>query len=206
MHDEIFLDVDLQRLGIDLHDHGVDATGSGASFWTEIAGRFQTRLCPRLDRAAHRIRLACEFTQRNGHARKVLHFHHSIGEFEFIFGRVEMFGGEFENFLAHNFRGFIDRIARNDRAAAGERPRAPIELVGVACDDIDLVYIHANLLRDDLRETREVTLSLRANARDDRDARRAAEPVHQWGQVSTCHIARAERDVLERIRMCQVET
>ena len=30
VHNEIFLDVDLQRFGIDLHDHGVDSTGSGA--------------------------------------------------------------------------------------------------------------------------------------------------------------------------------
>ena len=108
---------------------------------------------------------ARQFTQRNGHARKVLHFDHAIGEFEFIFGRVEMFGGKFENFLAHNFRRFIDRIARNDRAAAGERPRAPIELIGVARDNIDLIDIHAELLCDDLRKTREVTLSLRAHTR-----------------------------------------
>ena len=38
VHIEIFLDPDLQRLGIDFEDHGVDATCSGASFWTEIIG------------------------------------------------------------------------------------------------------------------------------------------------------------------------
>ena len=63
MHDEIFADVDLQRLGIDLHDHRVDAAGSGASFWTEITGRFQTRLCPSFNRAPHWIRLARQFAE-----------------------------------------------------------------------------------------------------------------------------------------------
>jgi hypothetical protein len=38
VHDQIFLDLDLHRLGIDFEDHGVDATCSGASFWTEIIG------------------------------------------------------------------------------------------------------------------------------------------------------------------------
>ncbi len=73
-------------------------------------------------------------------------------------------------FCAHNLRGFVDGVTSYDCAAAGERARAPIELVGVARDDIDLIDIHAELFGDDLRETREVTLSLRANSRHDRDA------------------------------------
>ena len=51
VHDEIFLDVDLQRLGIHLQDHRVDATGSGASLGTEIVGRLQPRLGATFDRA-----------------------------------------------------------------------------------------------------------------------------------------------------------
>ena len=139
VHDEIFLDMDLQRLGIDLHDHSVDAAGSGASFWTEIVGRLQTRLGARLDRSAHRIRLTREFTQRNCFLRDALDMHLTIRKFKVFFSRFEKFGGVFENFLADNFCGFIDGIARDDRAAAGERPRTPIELVRVTCDDIDFI-------------------------------------------------------------------
>src|SRR5512144_2695793 len=81
-----------------------------------------------------------------------------------------MFGGKFENFLAHDLGSFVDGIPRNDRTAAGECPRAPIELIRVTRDDIDLVHTDAELLRDNLREAREVTLSLRAYAGDYRDA------------------------------------
>ncbi len=96
--------------------------------------------------------------------------HLTICKLKVFFSGFEKFGGEFEDFLAHNFGGFVDGIARDDRAATGERPRAPIELVGVARHDIDFIYIHAELLRDDLRKTREVTLSLRTDTRDDRDS------------------------------------
>src|SRR5258706_12221151 len=109
-----------------------------------------------------------------------------------------MLGGKFENFLAHNDRGFIDRITCDDRPAAGERPCAPIELIGVACDDIDFIYFHTKLLRDDLCKTCEVTLSLRANTGDDRDSS-AAHHLHfrafVWSDACAfyiCHDADAD--------------
>src|SRR5688500_18163250 len=102
-----------------------------------------------------------------------------------------MFRGKIENLLAYNFRGFIDRISRVDCAATRKRPRAPIELVGVTRDDIDLIHAHAKLLGDDLREAREVTLSLRAHACDNRDAS-AAHHLYLgafiWADASAFHI------------------
>ena len=63
MRDQIFLDVDLHRLGIHLHDHRVDAARGCASFWTEIVGRLLPRLGARLDGSALGIRHARQFAQ-----------------------------------------------------------------------------------------------------------------------------------------------
>ena len=80
-----------------------------------------------------------------------------------------MLGSKLERLLTHITGSFVDGIASHHGAAAGKGARAPIELVGVTRDDINLIHAHAKLLRHDLREAREVTLSLRAHARNDRD-------------------------------------
>ena len=65
-----------------------------------------------------------------------------------------MLGGEFQNLLPHRLGGFVHGVAGDDRAAAGERAGAPIELIGVAGDDVDVGDIDAELVGDDLREAR----------------------------------------------------
>ena len=124
VHDEIFLDLNLHRLRIDFNDHGVDAAGGCASFPDRNSWLLPNPAPSRLDRAACRVGFGRQFAQAKWTSAAVLHFHHSIGEFEFIFRRVEMFGGDFENFLAHNLRSFIDGIACHNRSAAGKRARA----------------------------------------------------------------------------------
>src|SRR4029077_15295530 len=60
-------------------------------------------------------------------------------------------------------------IAGDDRAAAGKGSGAPIELVGIAGDDVDVAHIDAELVRDDLGKAREMPLPLGADARGDAD-------------------------------------
>ena len=86
---QILLDVDLHRLGIDLHDHGVNTAGGGASFGAEIVGRLQPRFGAGLDGAPRRIGLGSQFAKRNGEPRHVLHAHLAVRELEFIFGRLK---------------------------------------------------------------------------------------------------------------------
>src|SRR5215217_396509 len=83
---------------------------------------------------------------------------------------MEMLRGELEYFLSYNFGGFINGVPCHNGAAAGKRPGAPVELVGIAGHHIDPVHTHAQLLGDNLCKTREMTLSLCTHARDNRDA------------------------------------
>ena len=57
-------------------------------------------------------------------------------------------------------------VAGHHRAAAGEGAGAPVELVGIAGDDIDFIDPHTHLVGDDLREAGVVALALRADAGD----------------------------------------
>ena len=75
----------------------------------------------------------------------------------------------FSAFLPHGTRGLVDGIAGDDRAAAREGAGAPIELIGVAGDDIDVGDIDAELVGDDLRKAREMPLPLGADAGRDAD-------------------------------------
>ena len=67
-----------------------------------------------------------------------------INQFQLLDGDiVQLIAGQIQNLLAHTFSGGIDRIAGHNRAAAGEGPRAPMELVGITGDDIDIGHFDA---------------------------------------------------------------
>ena len=141
------------------------AARGGATRRTEIARRLQTRLGAWLDGAARRIGLVCASapsliarpgtptTETSPFARTRSSSAHS-----------KCSAATRRIFLPYDFGGVVDRIAGDDRAAARECARAPIELVGVAGDDLDIAYVYADLIGDDLREGRVVALTLRADA------------------------------------------
>ena len=76
---------------------------------------------------------------------------------------------EFQRLLAHHLGGFVDGVAGNHRAAAGKGAGAPIELIGIAGDDIDIGDGDAELIGGDLRKHREMPLSLGADPGRDAD-------------------------------------
>ena len=75
----------------------------------------------------------------------------------------------FRIFSRTALRGRVDGVAGHHRAAAGEGAGAPIELVGVAGDDIDVGDVDAELVGGDLGEHREMALALGADAGRDAD-------------------------------------
>ncbi len=89
-------------------------------------------------------------------------------EHEVVLGAFEQVAGEFQRLLAHHFRGFVDGVAGDHRAAAGEGAGAPIELIGIAGDDVDIGDLDAELLGGDLGKHREMPLALGADAGGDR--------------------------------------
>ena len=70
----------------------------------------------------------------------------------------------FSTFFAHDLGGLVDGVAGDHRAAAREGAGAPVELVGVAGDDIDVGDGDAELVGGDLGKAGEMALSLRADA------------------------------------------
>ena len=75
----------------------------------------------------------------------------------------------FQNFLPHDLSGLKNSVSCHYGTAACESTCTPIELVGITSDNIDLVHRDTKLLGDNLCETGEMTLSLGANSRDNRD-------------------------------------
>ncbi len=78
-----------------------------------------------------------------------------------------MLAGGAQDLLAHDRRRRVDGVAGDHRAAARERARAPVELIGVAGDHIDVAHVDADLVGHDLGEAGVVPLALRADAGDD---------------------------------------
>ena len=65
--------------------------------------------------------------------------------------------------------GLVDGVARHHGAAAREGAGAPVELVGVAGDHVDVAHVDADLVGRDLGEAGEVPLALGADAGGDAD-------------------------------------
>ena len=83
---------------------------------------------------------------------------------EIFLGAFEMLGGEFQDLLPHRLGGFVDGVAGHHRAAAGKGAGAPIELIGIAGDDVDVGDVDADLVGGDLGEHGEMALALGADA------------------------------------------
>ncbi len=130
---------------------------------------FQPRLGAGLDRAAHRIGALGEFAEPDEFFGDADDRDLAVGEDEIVFRTFERLAGELQRFLPHGARGFVDRIAGDNRAAARKRAGAPIEPIGVAGDDIDVGDIDAELVGDDLRKAREMPLPLGADPGGDTD-------------------------------------
>src|SRR6516165_332791 len=75
-----------------------------------------------------------------------------------------MFGGGPQDFGADLLRRGMGSIAGYHCGAAGEGAGAPMELVGVAGDHVDVGDRNADLVGDDLGEAGEMALTLGADA------------------------------------------
>src|SRR5215468_8280764 len=75
-----------------------------------------------------------------------------------------MFGSDLENLPSHRLCGLVHRISGNDGAAARKGAGAPVELIGIACDHIDIAHFDPNLVGNDLREAGRVALPLASYA------------------------------------------
>src|SRR5262249_35170040 len=80
---------------------------------------------------------------------------------------VEHAAREIEDLLADRHRGGMTGAAGDDGAATRERARAPVELARVASHDAHVFDAHPERVGGNLREHREVTLALRADAGGD---------------------------------------
>ena len=154
MHHDIFPDLQIERLGIELDDHRMHAVRRGAARRSEILRGFQSRLGAGLDRAAHRIGALRKFAEPDEFFGDAGDRDLAVGEHEVVLGTLKGVAGEFQGFLAHRERGFIHGIARHHRAAAGKGAGAPIEAIGIAGDDIDIGDLDAELIGNNLRKAR----------------------------------------------------
>ena len=160
---DIFEDLQLKGQRIDFEDDGMNAVGGGAARRPEILRRLQARLGSRLDRAPHRIGALREFAKPNEFLGNPDDRYLAVGDNEIILGTFEGVAGELQGFLPHDTGGFIDGVAGHHRAAARKRSGAPIELIGVAGNDIDLGDIDTELVGGNLRKAREMALALGAD-------------------------------------------
>src|SRR5690606_26502795 len=136
----------------------------------EVVGGFQPRLCARFYGSAHGVCLVRQPPKRDGALRRAFDTHVAVDEFEVFLGDVVQLGaGKSQNFAAHTLRRGVDGVAGDDRAAAGKCARAPVELVGVAGDDVDVGYGHAQLIGHNLGIRGEMTLALGADTGGDAD-------------------------------------
>ena len=71
--------------------------------------------------------------------------------------------GELEDFGAHILGRFIDGVAGHDRSTAGKGAGAPVKLVGIPGDNVDIGHVNPDLVGDDLGEDGEMALPLGAD-------------------------------------------
>ena len=90
--------------------------------------------------------------------------HPAAAQLELIVRHAQNHARKVQHFLAHRHRGGMTRTARDHCAAARERPCAPVKLARVSRHDPHIFDFHSQHIGDELREHREVTLSLRADA------------------------------------------
>jgi hypothetical protein len=88
----------------------------------------------------------------------------AVFEHQVLFGAFENLTCKFQRFLAYRLGCFVDRVTRNHGAAAGKGAGAPIELIGVPSNDVDLGNSDAQLIGGDLGQGGEMPLSLRSYA------------------------------------------
>src|SRR5437763_14308708 len=141
----------------------MNAVGGGAARRPEILRRLQARLGSRLDRTPHWIGALREFAKPNKFLGNPDDRYLAIGDDEIILGAFEGIAGELQGFLPHDTAGFVDGVAGHHRAAARKCSGAPIELSGIAGDDVDLGDIDTELVGGNLCKAREMTLTLGAD-------------------------------------------
>src|SRR6266536_4803317 len=163
VNDDIFQYLQFEDLRIDLDDHRVDAVGGGARGRTKILRRLQARFDAGFDRAAHRIGALGELAEPNEFFGNAGDRYLAVGQHQIVFGAFERIARQLQGLLPHDARGFIDGVAGHHRTTAGKGSGAPIELVGIPGDDVDLGDVDAELVGHDLRKAGEMPLPLRAD-------------------------------------------
>src|SRR5258707_11821438 len=166
---DVSQDFQIEGQRIEFDDHGVDAVRGGAHRRPEILGRFQAGLGTGLDRPAHRIGACGEFSKPNELPGDTDNRDLAAFDDQIIFRTFEGIACELQSLLSYDTRGFVDRIAGDDGTPAGERSGAPIELICVACDNIDVGDVNAKLVGGDLRKAGEMPLPLRPDPGCDAD-------------------------------------
>ena len=157
----------------------VSASTSMIMAWTPLAVAppagpkylvdFKAGLGAGLHRAAHRIGLDGELAEAHRLAGDADDRHRAIGDHEVLLGAFEVLRGEPQDLLAHRPAGLVDGGPRHHRTAARKGAGAPVELVGIAGDDIDIANVDADLVGRDLGEAGEMPLPLGADSGGDAD-------------------------------------
>ena len=124
----------------------------------------ETRFGAGTNRAAHRIGLEGERAELDCLSGYADDRDPAIGDFKIDLGTFEMLGRKPNDFLPHHFCRLVDGIAGYNGAAARKSAGAPVKLIGIAGDDIDIAHLDAELIGDDLGEAGEMSLPLCADA------------------------------------------
>ena len=130
---------------------------------------FESRLGSGLHRTAHRIGPGRKLAELDRLSRHADDRHFAVDNFKILLGALEMFGGKLQDFLPDDFGRLVDGVAGNHRAAARKGAGAPVELIGIAGDDVDVANRHAKLVGGDLGEHGKMPLPLRADPGRDAD-------------------------------------
>ena len=192
-------------LGIDLDDHRVDAARRAAALGPEVRRALEARarcLVGRRRAAGSPSRRARRGSVRARVDPAILT--RPPASSNWSSGAPSRWLARCENLVSHLDRRGMTRGAGHRRAAARERARAPMELARIAGDDADLLDVDAEHLGDELREHREVALSLCPDAGRARARCRSARPSPARLHTDRCRCPRhstrrrRRRDALRR--------
>ena len=158
-HFTVFAQIAADQLGVEVDDVDVVTGDSDQFYWG--AGTFASRGAVVAGNAIHAAAMAVRAKdpqargrafrmrragpgdrQRRGFGRRrsgnADDRNLAVRDLEVLLGAFEMLGGELENLLPHRLGRLVDGVARHHRAAAREGAGAPIELIGVAGDDVNV--------------------------------------------------------------------
>ena len=140
------------------------AAGGGATFGTEISGGFEAGFRARFHRTAQGICLHGQVLERDHRFRMALVFDKAAFQYKIFHGRFQLFAGHLQNLFFDHLCGGIDGVSCYDHAAAGKGAGAPVEDVGVAGHQVNVLGIDAQMLGHHLHKGGEMPLALGAYA------------------------------------------